>query len=78
MRRIDRGVSRRASDRVTAQQDRLRALSPAATLARGYAIARLGDRVLRDADAVVPGDDMRIELHRGRLTSRVQTVEPEV
>ena len=67
-----------ATDRVHAQQDRLRALSPAATLARGYAIARLGDRILRDTDAVAPGDDVRIELHRGRLTSRVQTVEPEV
>jgi exodeoxyribonuclease VII large subunit len=63
---------------VQAQHDRLRALSPRATLARGYAIARLGDSILTDADAVSAGDELRVELHRGRLTSTVQAVEPEV
>jgi exodeoxyribonuclease VII large subunit len=56
----------------------LRALSPAATLSRGYAIARLEDgHIVRDASRVDVGATLRVELHRGRLTSTVQAVEPE-
>jgi exodeoxyribonuclease VII large subunit len=66
------------ADRLDAQRDRLHALSPAATLARGYAIARVGDRIVRDTASVRRGDELNVELHRGRLTSTVQTVEPEV
>ena len=80
--RLGRPCDRRlqvAREQLQAQPHRLRALSPAATLGRGYAIARLGGAILRDADAGrAPGDGLRIELHRGRLTSTVQAVEPEV
>jgi exodeoxyribonuclease VII large subunit len=67
-----------AADRIHAQDDRLRALSPAATLSRGYAIVRAGERIVRDAASVSMGDELRVQLHRGRLTSTVQAVEPEV
>ncbi|HEX8968140.1 MAG TPA: exodeoxyribonuclease VII large subunit [Chloroflexota bacterium] len=89
LRREVGGLRRRVLDAVTqhfdrrrrATQDllrRLRALGPAATLARGYAIVEADDHVLRDAASVVPGAELRIQLHRGRLTSRVVGVEPEV
>jgi exodeoxyribonuclease VII large subunit len=55
----------------------LRALSPAATLSRGYAIARVDGRIVFDASAVQPGARMRVQLHRGRLNSTVESVEPE-
>jgi exodeoxyribonuclease VII large subunit len=64
------------SDRLAAQVARLNALSPGATLSRGYAIARLGGQILRDATTVAPGDAIDVELHRGRLTSTVQAIEP--
>jgi exodeoxyribonuclease VII large subunit len=64
------------ADRLAAHVARLNALSPAATLARGYAIARLNDTILRDAADAHPGDALHVELHRGRLTSTVQAVEP--
>jgi exodeoxyribonuclease VII large subunit len=64
------------SDQVSASAARLRALSPAATLSRGYAIARRGDQILRDATVVASGDAITVELHRGRLTSTVQAIEP--
>jgi exodeoxyribonuclease VII large subunit len=56
---------------------RLAALGPDATLARGYAIVQSGDHVVRDASSLNPGDRLRVRLHRGRLTSTVDAVEPE-
>ncbi len=65
------------ADRLGAQSARLRSVSPQATLARGYAIARDdNDHIVRDAANVEPGQTLRVELHRGRLTSTVQAVEP--
>ncbi len=55
----------------------LRALGPAATLDRGYAIALDGaGRVVREAAAVATGDSLSLRLARGRLTTRVEEVEP--
>ncbi len=49
---------------------RLRALSPVATLERGYAIARRADgRVLRAAAEVAPGDAVRVLLADGELAT---------
>jgi exodeoxyribonuclease VII large subunit len=56
---------------------RLRSLSPAATLSRGYAIVESDDRILHDATDVTPGAGLRIQLHRGRLTSTVDAIEPQ-
>lgn len=53
---------------------RLTALSPRATLERGYAIVRSGDVVLRDALDVEPGDAVDVELAHGVLGARVETV----
>ena len=51
----------------------LDALSPLAVLQRGYAIAEDGDgRLLRDANSVSPGDQLRIRLAKGRVTARVE------
>jgi exodeoxyribonuclease VII large subunit len=66
-----------ATDNLHAETSRLRALSPSATLARGYAIARVNSHVVRDAAEVEPGQELHVELHRGRLTSTVQAIEPD-
>ena len=51
---------------------RLRALSPAATLRRGYAIVQRADgAVLRAPDEVAPRDPLRIRLAGGDLTATV-------
>jgi exodeoxyribonuclease VII large subunit len=55
---------------------RLQALSPLATLARGYAIVRTGGDALREASAVTPGDRLEIELASGGLGARVEDVRP--
>ena len=60
-----------ALDRAAA---RLQALSPRATLARGYAIVRAADAVVRDAATVEPGTALEIELARGGLGARVEEV----
>ena len=53
---------------------RLAALSPRATLERGYAIVRSGDGILTSAAAAAPGDAVSIELARGGLDARVEAV----
>jgi exodeoxyribonuclease VII large subunit len=81
-RRLERYTTqhfRRAHEQLDAQTSRLRALSPHATLSRGYAIvASAADgHVLHDAASVEPGQGLRIQLHHGQLNSTVDAVEPE-
>ncbi|MFY1574454.1 exodeoxyribonuclease VII large subunit [Verrucosispora sp. WMMD703] len=53
---------------------RLRALSPAATLDRGYAIVQRADgHVVRAATEVAPGDPLRVRLAEGELSATVDT-----
>jgi exodeoxyribonuclease VII large subunit len=50
---------------------RVRALSPAATLDRGYAIVTEADgSIVRDADQVATGTDLTIRVAHGRLAAR--------
>jgi exodeoxyribonuclease VII large subunit len=51
---------------------RLRALSPRATLTRGYAIVRKGDDVVRTATALAPGDRVDVELAEGSFGAQVE------
>ena len=55
---------------------RLQALSPRATLARGYAVVRSGGSALREAAAVAPGGRLEIELASGGLGATVTEVRP--
>jgi exodeoxyribonuclease VII large subunit len=63
-----RGAIERAAGRLTA-------LSPRATLERGYAIVRSEGGVLRDASAVGPGARIDVELARGGFGARVEDVD---
>jgi exodeoxyribonuclease VII large subunit len=51
---------------------RLRALSPQATLNRGYAIVRAGPSIVRSAEAVGPGERIDVEVGDGRFGARVE------
>ena len=55
---------------------RLQALSPHATLARGYAIVRARGAALRESTAVVPGERLEVELASGEIGARVEDVRP--
>ena len=59
---------------VAATGGRLRALSPRATLDRGYSIVRAGGVVLRDSSATGVGDHVDVELARGSLIATVDDV----
>ena len=68
--RLDRGA-----DDVAHLRQRVAALSPAATLARGYAVVQAQDgTVLRDPAQAAPGSALRIRLADGDLAA--QTVGP--
>jgi exodeoxyribonuclease VII large subunit len=63
--RLDRGT-----DDVAHLRERVAALSPAATLARGYAVAQdASGHVLRDPAEVSAGERLRIRLHRGDVAA---------
>ena len=73
-----RGAPRLLLERRRAALDRsaarLGALSPLATLARGYAIVRAGGEVVRDAGAVATGGLVDVQLAQGSLGARVEEV----
>jgi exodeoxyribonuclease VII large subunit len=57
--------------------DSLRALSPAATLERGYAVARLLDGTLvRDPAQAHVGEPLEVVVARGTVTTRVEATAP--
>jgi exodeoxyribonuclease VII large subunit len=51
---------------------RLRALSPQATLGRGYAIVRTDNTIVRSPAQVRPGQPLRIEVAEGELGARAE------
>jgi exodeoxyribonuclease VII large subunit len=55
---------------------RLQALSPLATLGRGYAIVRSGAEAVRDAAALETGDALDIQLASGSVDARVEEIHP--
>jgi exodeoxyribonuclease VII large subunit len=66
------GIARAELSRQSAA---LSALSPYATLERGYSIVRAPDgSVLRDASRVERGDEISVRLQRGELGARVESV----
>ncbi|HET7899920.1 MAG TPA: exodeoxyribonuclease VII large subunit [Candidatus Nanopelagicales bacterium] len=61
----------RAGDDVEHVRARVRALSPAATLDRGYAVVQTDDgAVVRDAEAVATGALLRVRVSQGELHAR--------
>jgi exodeoxyribonuclease VII large subunit len=68
----------RAAARMRALVGRLESLSPLGVLGRGYAVAWNADKtqVLRDADAVAPGDRINVTLARGELACEVRARTP--
>ena len=68
----------RAADDVGHQLARARALSPLATLRRGYAVVQTADgHVLAGTTAAGVGDPLTVRLHDGRLSVRTETVTPD-
>jgi exodeoxyribonuclease VII large subunit len=55
---------------------RLRALSPRATLERGYAIVRSGEALVTSAGALAAGDSVDVELGSGSFGATVDDVRP--
>jgi exodeoxyribonuclease VII large subunit len=71
------GRAQRERATLAALGDALRTLSPAATLERGYAIARLPDgTVVRDPQQAAAGSDLTVTVARGTLDTRVEVSRP--
>lgn len=68
-------VSRRSTLRLLVTQ--LEALSPLASLGRGFSVTRAGGRVVRAAHETAVGETLEILLHQGRLQARVTAVHPD-
>ncbi|MFP4648320.1 MAG: exodeoxyribonuclease VII large subunit [Halorhodospira sp.] len=67
----------RAGERLGNTSRALHAVSPLATLERGYAVVRrtTDGAILRRADAVAPGEQIRAHLARGTLDCRVEAAD---
>ena len=78
-RRRLRGAPRISVERKRARCEhaagRLRALSPRATLERGYAIVRSGGAIVRAAASIESGGRVDVELGQGRFGARVEEVD---
>ena len=71
-RRCLHGVLHHAENDLTHTRARVTALSPAATLARGYAVVQRADgRVVREPAQVSGDDPLRIRLAEGEIAARV-------
>ena len=70
-----RGLIKHASTRLAGAGGKLDSLSPLRVLERGYSITRSDGTVLRDAGEAKIGDLVNTILSRGRLKSRVESVE---
>lgn len=58
-------------------RQRVRALSPVATMARGYAVAQGADgKVLRSPDEVAVDEVVRIRVYEGEISARVTSAAP--
>ncbi len=67
-----------ADARITHARASLRALSPHATLARGYAVIRdATGKVVRDATALQPHDTISMQVAHGHATATVTAVQKE-
>lgn len=65
-----------SGESLTVKMAKLDALSPLAVLTRGYSITQTGDgRIVRDAEAVKPGERLSIRLERGKLNAEVLASE---
>ena len=76
LRRGARLLVERRSAQLEQTAGRLRALSPRATIARGYSIVRRNGAVVRTAGALSPSDMLAIELAEGSVDARVEEVRP--
>jgi exodeoxyribonuclease VII large subunit len=72
LRRAPRLLLERRRARLDQAAGRLAALSPGATLERGYAIVRAKDGIVRSGAEVAPGDAVDVELAEGGFGARVE------
>ncbi|HEV2703314.1 MAG TPA: exodeoxyribonuclease VII large subunit [Steroidobacteraceae bacterium] len=78
--RLQHALQRRVEasrHRLILAQQKLDAVSPLATLARGFAVVTRADgAVITDAGTVSVGDEIRTLLHRGSLRARILAPDP--
>lgn len=67
-------ATQRAADRLAARSQLLDALSPAATLARGYSITTMNGRAVKNADNLKSGDEVTTTFAFGSITSIVNQI----
>jgi exodeoxyribonuclease VII large subunit len=70
--RAPRLLVERGRARLEQAAGRLGALSPQATLERGYAIVRLQDAIVKSGGSVEPGERVEVELAEGGFGARVE------
>jgi exodeoxyribonuclease VII large subunit len=65
-------VLRRRNDRLDSMQEMLNALSPEATLRRGYSITRVEGKAVTDASQIPSGTEIETTLANGTIISETK------
>ena len=75
--RLNRRLTQRLQE-LAGLESQLKALSPLATLGRGFAIVQLEKEgtIVRSASMLQPGDSVMTRFAKGRAYANVKTVEP--
>ena len=75
--RLNRRLTQRVQE-FTGLESQLKALSPLATLGRGFAIVQLEEegKIIHSASTLQPGDSIVARFAKGRAYANVKTVEP--
>jgi exonuclease VII large subunit len=66
-----------AEQRLKLQRQLLQAFDPQAALQRGYALVRVGGKVVHSGKQVHPNDELAIKLHDADVTAMVKRVTME-
>lgn len=67
-------VMRRAADRLESKHAVMQALSPEATLKRGFSVTKAGGRIVRSVDSLCPGMEITTVFSDGTLISKIAQI----
>ncbi len=67
-------IAAQGRENIGVRRQLLEAFNPQAALARGYALIRAGDKMVRSGKELLPGQEISVELADARLTSAIKTI----
>lgn len=67
-----RQITMRHTEKLLAKETLLKSVDPKNVLKRGYSITKLGNKVIKNAQELSPGEIIETKLHKGTIKSKIQ------